>query len=160
MRIFTESPDQLLKAGLIRRLAAMVYDSLLCIALLMTTTGLYMLASNAVVGSERYKAMTESGQTLNDPLLSSLLFIVLFLFFGFFWTKNGQTLGMQAWRLRVQNEDGSSLTWNQALLRFLMAGVSTAGFGLGYFWMLIDKKDRTWQCLFSKSIIVRIPKKK
>jgi len=97
---------------------------------------------------------------VQDPLLSSVLFIVLFMFFAYFWTKNGQTLGMQVWHIRIQNKNGTSLRWLQALLRFFMAAVSIACFGLGYLWMLFDKQDRTWQCIFSESEVVRIPKRK
>lgn len=143
-----------------RRLAAMFYDALLSIALLMVTTGIYMMITKAALGDEAYRAMNDSGSTIGDPLLSSVLFITLFVFFGYFWTKNGQTLGMQVWHLRIQNENNTSIRWLQALLRFMMAGVSFACFGLGYLWMLVDKKDRTWQCLFSESKVVRIPSKK
>lgn len=160
MTVFPESKDQLSKATLPRRLAAMFYDSLLCIALMMVTTGIYMMISKAIIGTEQYKAMNDSGQTAQDPLLSSVLFIVLFLFFAYFWTKNGQTLGMQVWHIRIQNKNGTSLRWLQALLRFFMAAVSIACFGLGYLWMLFDKQDRTWQCIFSESEVVRIPKRK
>jgi len=160
MHQFNESPESLGKVSIIRRIAAIGYDALLCLALLMTTTGLYMLIANTLIGSEKYKVMTETGKTLHDPLLSSILFIVLYGFFAYFWTKNGQTLGMQAWHLRVQNSNRTSISLTQALLRFLMAGISAACFGLGYLWMLIDKKDRTWQCIFSDTQVVRVPKGK
>jgi uncharacterized RDD family membrane protein YckC len=160
MTVFPETEDQLSKATLPRRLAAMFYDSLLCIALMMVTTGIYMMVNKAIIGTEQYKAMNDSGQTVQDPLLSSVLFIVLFMFFAYFWTKNGQTLGMQVWHIRIQNKNGTSLRWLQALLRFIMAAVSIACFGLGYLWMLFDKQDRTWQCIFSESEVVRIPKRK
>jgi len=157
---FRETNEQLNKATLGRRLAAMFYDSLLCIALMFVTTGFYMMVSKAVIGSATYKAMNDSGQTIHDPLLSAVLFVTLFTFFGYFWTRTGQTLGMQVWHLRVQTEDNRSIGWIQALLRFFMAAISFSCFGLGYLWMLIDKKDRTWQCRFSDTKIVRIPKRK
>lgn len=146
-------------ASLIRRLAAISYDSLLCLALMMFTTGLYMLISYLVIGEANYRALNESGATMKDPLLSSILFVTLFLFFGYFWTKTGQTLGMQVWHLRLRNSNDTNISWTQALLRFLMAGLSAAAFGLGYFWILVDRDKRSWQCLFSNSEIVRLPKK-
>ena len=39
-------------------------------------------------------------------------------FFGWFWTRGGQTLGMRAWNLRVQRPDGSAVRWPIATLRF------------------------------------------
>jgi uncharacterized RDD family membrane protein YckC len=118
-----------------------------------------MIIHHLAIGAEQYQAITDAGKTTHDPFLSSLLFISLFCFFAYFWTKNGQTLGMQAWHLRIQNSDHTRISLTQALLRFLMAIISIGTGGLGYLWMLIDKKDRTWQCLLSETEIVRVPKK-
>jgi len=159
-QFFPETRNQFIPFSIIRRLAALLYDTLICIALLLTTTGIYMLISGAIMGADEYKVMNDSGQTMHDPLLSSLLFIILFIFFGYFWTKNGQTLGMQVWHLRVQNKDNSLISWNQALLRFMTAIPSIGLLGLGYLWSLFDKESRTWPCMISESEIVRIPKRK
>jgi uncharacterized RDD family membrane protein YckC len=61
------------------------------------------------------------------PFLATLLLFVTFGFFARFWTYKGQTLGMQAWRIRVQNADGSAITLWQSLLRFMIAIPSTVG---------------------------------
>jgi uncharacterized RDD family membrane protein YckC len=158
--MFEENPEELQQAGLLRRFAAIFYDFLLCIALMMFTTGVYMAVSKAVIGTETYKQLNESGQTINDPLLTSTLFITLFLFFGYFWTRTGQTLGMQVWHLRVQTTDNRHITWLQALMRFMTAFVSIACIGLGYFWAIFDKEGRTWQCIASDTKIVRIPNRR
>jgi uncharacterized RDD family membrane protein YckC len=157
---FTDAQNQQLPAGIIRRFAAIFYDAILCLALVMTITMTYMAVNHSILGAEEYRALNESGSTLRDPLLSSILFISLFLFFGYFWTKNGQTLGMQVWHLRIQNNDNTHITWNQSLIRFLVSFVSFFSFGLGYFWAIIDKQHRTWHCILSESEVIRIPKKK
>lgn len=159
MTLFTEPLSQLMPATLIRRLLAIFYDAILCFALTMTITMIYMAISHSIMGAEAYKAINDSGQSTHDPLLSSILFISIFLFFGYFWTKNGQTLGMQVWHLRIQNSDNSAISWNQALVRFFTATVSFALFGAGYLWILIDKEGRSWQCISSESKVVRIPKR-
>lgn len=146
-------------AFLARRLGALLYDTLVSIAILMCVTGIYMTIHHLAVGAEQYQAITDTGKTIHDPLLSSILFISLFVFFAYFWTKNGQTLGMQAWQIRVQNNNNTHIRLPQALARFLVAIVSIGTGGLGYIWMLIDKKGRTWQCIFSETEIVRVPKK-
>ena len=125
----------------------------------MCVTAIYMIISSAIIGHEQYQTISESGKTTHDPLLSSILFITLYSFFAYFWTKNGQTLGMQAWHLRIENPDHTAISLYQALVRFLTAAISLATCGLGYLWMLVDKKDRTWHCIASDSVIVRIPKK-
>lgn len=155
---FPESRDDLIPAGVLRRLAAMLYDFILCLALVMVTTMIYMLLAHTILGAETYKAINDSGQSMRDPFLQSTLFISLFLFFGYFWTRNGQTLGMQVWHIRVQNKDNTAITWRQALMRFMMAIVSWLALGLGHLWPFFDDKKRSWHCMFSNTEIVRIPK--
>src|SRR5690554_7229397 len=62
--------------------------------------------------------MAEAGQLSGDPGLTFVLFLVLYLFFAYFWTRLGQTLGMQVWRIRIENLDGTSVSWTQALFRY------------------------------------------
>jgi len=145
-------------AGLVRRFAAIFYDTMLCIALLMVTTLCYKLVQMAFLGEEKLRALSDSGALDGDPLLSSLLLLTLFGFFAKFWTHNGQTLGMQVWGIRVQNIDGSAISLSQALLRFIVAIASWLCLGLGFFWMLRDKQQRSWHDLYSGSVLVRLPK--
>ena len=147
-------------AGLGRRLAAMFYDFLLCTALMIVTTFLYKLIMMAFIGEAKMRALSEAGALDGDPLLSTLLFFVLFGFFAKFWTHSGQTLGMQVWGVRVQNADGTAISLWQALLRFIVSIGSWLCFGLGFFWSLIDKQKRTWHDMYSNTQLVRIPKLK
>lgn len=128
-------------AGLLRRLLAFFYDSLLLFAILMGTTAL---------------AMALRGGDLNPQALpfQTLLLAVVGLFYVGFWTHGGQTLGMKAWRLRVETRDGRPLGRRQALLRFLAAVVSTAFLGLGFAWALVDRRRRTWHDIWSRSRMI------
>ncbi len=94
-------------ANLLRRFAAMAYDALLLTALLIFATAPVTLFT----GGEA----TRSG----NPFVSTWLFMVSFLFFAWFWTHGGQTLGMRAWKIRLQLDDGRSISLWQALLRFI-----------------------------------------
>lgn len=157
-KVFPEDNNLISKAPLPRRLVAMLYDTLICAALMLVTTGLYMAISAGIMGADNFEKMQSSGATSGDPLLQSILFITLYGFFGYFWTRTGQTLGMQVWHLRIQNKNGVSISWLQALLRFMMAIISLLCFGLGFLWMLFDKEGMTWHDRFSESVVVRIPK--
>ena len=53
-------------------------------------------------------------------------------YFVISWTRGGQTIGMRAWRLRVVGADGLPVAWPRALLRFVIAAVSLAAFGIGF----------------------------
>lgn len=145
-------------AGLGRRMAAISYDALLCVALLMVTTFLYKLVWMGFVGETRLRELSDSGALDADPLLSSILLITLFGFFAHFWTRAGQTLGMQVWGIRVQNADGTAISLWQALLRFIVAIASWLCVGLGFFWSLFDKQKRCWHDLYSDTQLVRVPR--
>ncbi|MFR0674859.1 RDD family protein [Enterobacterales bacterium AW_CKDN230030176-1A_HGKHYDSX7] len=146
-------------AGLGVRLAALLYDSLLCLALLMVTAGLYTLARLAIVGEARLQVLSESGALDGDPWLRLVLLGVLFGFFTLFWMRGGQTLGMQVWRVRVEDQGGGALSLGQAAIRFMVAIVSWGCFGLGFAWALCDGQRRGWHDLCSGSRLVRLPKR-
>ena len=58
-------------------------------------------------------------------------------FFIYFWSKSGQTLGMRAWRLKVQNIDGSLINKTTALKRLLPTLL-----GLGNILVMFDRKNK------------------
>ncbi len=138
-------PDKSVKAAnLFHRLAAMFYDSLLLLAILFGAT-LLALPFN-------------DGQAVqaNNPLFSSYLLVVSFFFFGWFWMHGGQTLGMRAWRLRLTRIDGKPLSWWHVLLRFMTAIPSLLLGGIGYWWMLIDKKHLAIHDRISETMIEQL----
>jgi len=154
-----EPQGQFPKAGLLRRFAAMFYDFMLSLALIMVVTWIYQQAIlRPIYGGEVLKQMAEQGLLDRDPILSSLVLLSLFAFFAKFWTHTGQTLGMQVWGVRVQNADGSAISLWQALLRFMVAIASLLCVGIGFFWQLWDKQKRSWHDIYSDSQIVRLPK--
>ncbi len=98
--------DPVRPAAVWRRLAAAVYDSLLLVALWMITA-LVDVVIRDLIGLPR-----------NLQALQVLEFSVGLLFFGWFWTHGGQTLGMRVWKLRVRRHDGSVLRWPVAAVRY------------------------------------------
>jgi uncharacterized RDD family membrane protein YckC len=132
-------------ASLIKRLMAIIYDSLLIVAVWMLV-GFIAVALN-------------NGEAVQGPWFNSLILVVTYGFFALFWCRSGQTLGMIAWRLRVEDNDGYVLNLKQALARFLGAIVSAACFGLGYLWMLAGKQPLSWHDRWSKTRIVQLPKR-
>jgi len=132
-------------AGLLVRLVAMFYDALLLLSALMIATAIALF-------------VTKGASLAHNPFFRTTLFLICFSFYAWFWLHGGQTLGMRAWKLRLQNKDGRPITIWQALLRFLVAIPSLAFAGLGFLWMLIDKDKMTLYDRFSESVIVRLPK--
>ncbi len=106
------------KAGLPRRLAALFYDLLLVIALAFVAT----FAMLPLTGGE---AISTSTQGVVGHLYHAVLVLAVFAYFGWCWTRGGQTLGMKAWRIRLEPADGRRLNWSDALVRFVL-GAATA----------------------------------
>lgn len=148
----TESPDNPPNAGVLRRLGAMFYDLLLVIALMMVATAVLLpFTGGDAITSERFGAW--------EYAYRLLLLVLVILFFGVFWTRRGQTLGMQAWRLRVQREDGSLLRWSDVFKRLGAATVSLCLAGLGYWWIWIDRERLAWPDRWSRTRVVVLPKR-
>jgi uncharacterized RDD family membrane protein YckC len=124
----------------------MFYDFLLLLSVLLIATALALLATK---GTLHY----------HNPFFRTFLFLICFSFYSWFWLHGGQTLGMRAWRLRLQQIDGQPITIWQALLRFMVAIPSLALAGLGLLWILVDKDKLAWHDRISVSTIVRLPKK-
>jgi uncharacterized RDD family membrane protein YckC len=123
---------------------AIMYDSLLVLAVWMLV-GFVAVAIN-------------DGKAVQGPWFNSLLLIITYGFFALFWCRSGQTLGMIAWRLRVEDNDGYVLSLKQALVRFFGAMIAAGCFGLGYIWLLFGKQQRSWHDYWSNSRIVQLPK--
>lgn len=139
-------------AGVLRRLGAMFYDALLLIALTMVVTAGLMFFTDGEPILQETVGWYEYPYRL-------LMLAIIVAFFGSAWTRSGQTLGMAAWRLRVQREDGTALRWVDVIKRLAGACVSLAVVGLGYFWLLIDRDQLTWHDRWSRTRVVVLPKK-
>jgi len=94
-----------------------------------------------------------SGQSFSADQYFFRLYLlaVCFIFYGWFWTHGGQTLGLRAWKIKVCQLDGSAITWRMAGLRFAAAGLSWLCFGLGFFWCLFDKNRLCWHDYLSNT---------
>ena len=132
------------RAGFWRRFASLVYDTLAIIAFAMLTVVLYLFAVQGLIsldvislnGAEDVSALIQESLLLSS-IRSALLVIVTLVFFGYFWTKSGQTIGMRAWRLKVQTSEGNLISWPQSIVRSLSALL-----GLGNLVVLIDFKNK------------------
>lgn len=139
-------------AGLLRRLGALLYDSLLLAAVLMIATALFL----PLTGGE---AITSAGSPrLLRWAYRGVLMGLVVLFYGSFWTRRGQTLGMASWRLRIEREDGGLLNWGDVLRRLAAALLSLVPAGLGWLWILVDPGKRAWHDRLSRTRVVVVPR--
>lgn len=116
----TPSAVEFPRAGIFVRLICLLYDGLLLIALLavlnVILVGIFTSASSA---------NTQAVELLAADIRYGLQFpasvLIIFGFYGYCWTRSGQTLGMQTWRLELIRRDGHRPRWRDALKRFLGA---------------------------------------
>jgi uncharacterized RDD family membrane protein YckC len=116
-----------MKPSLFRRLAAILYDSLLVFALLMLATALLL----PFTGGQRIPPGTLSHQLY--------LLVVAYLYFDYCWRHGGQTLGMKAWKFRCVD----AVSHRQTALRFLGGLLSLLTLGLGFVLNWPDKISGT-----------------
>jgi uncharacterized RDD family membrane protein YckC len=107
-----------LSATALRRLGAMLYDTLLLFAIEMVATLPFM----PLVYGEK-KALVVEDVGWYAYVYRAWLLMAIVAFFGFFWTRKGRTLGMQAWKLRIVTSTGAWPTWRQVIARLLWACV-------------------------------------
>ncbi len=143
-----------------RRFAAIIYDSFLVLAIALFMGFINLGIQMQIYGSEQLKSMTESGQSVGGPAFYMVLFLSIFSFFAFFWTRRGQTLGMQAWKICILSNEGNYITLQQSLIRWFVAIPSLLLGGLGIFWSLWDKQGCSWQDRFSNTRTLYIPSQK
>ncbi len=61
--------------------------------------------------------------TAPSAILMAHMYLVLAFYFMWYWTKTGQTLAMQTWRIQLINEDGAIMKRSQALMRFAIGSL-------------------------------------
>jgi len=61
--------------------------------------------------------------TAPSAILMAHVYLVLAFYFMWYWTKTGQTLAMQTWRIQLINENGSIMKRSQALMRFAIGSL-------------------------------------
>ena len=136
-------------ATLLRRLGAIIYDTVLAGFSVVIAAAIPAYAFTAVTGAK-----------VPDVIMILLYAALTYGFFGWFWTHGGQTLGMRAWKLRVVTNNGQAINWSQAQSRFLWAIASWGALGVGFLIALFDPEKLTWHDRFSHTRLVRIHKKK
>jgi uncharacterized RDD family membrane protein YckC len=132
------------RATFFKRLAAMVYDTLVAcavgiLAALIMSAMLVALLSSGVLSmgefDEPNQAIAHSlGYTLIIQCWSGIWIVAFFL--GF-WKKGGQTIGMRAWRLRLYSLNEQPVTWKRLAIRL----ICSLG-GIGTLAVVLDRKNK------------------
>jgi uncharacterized RDD family membrane protein YckC len=111
-----------------RRLAAMLYESMLLFAIAFIATWLFQFAAGT---------FQIDGWRRN--MLQLFVLAMFAIYFLWCWLRGGQTLAMKTWRIRVVSKNGHRrLSPAAALLRFIYALFLVPTF-IGILWALVDR---------------------
>jgi len=147
------------KASLGKRLLAISYDGLILFFIVVIT---YVVLQQIIINLELItleKVQISKDETINiiptdsmiTLILKNLWVVISFFYFGHYWTKSGQTLGMKVWKVKAVTADGSLISWGDSLKRYVFALL-----GLGVLWIIADKDKLALQDRMSKTTLIRV----
>lgn len=139
-----KAPQLIKRAGFFKRLAAIIYDSLvavavgMCAALVIIIT-LVILFETGVLSKQGYENVSDLIQNSIVYALLIQVWVSLWVvgFFLWFWKHGGQTIGMRAWRLRLFSMNEKPVGYGRLLIRLV-----TSFGGLGTLLTLLDYKSK------------------
>ncbi len=132
------------RASFRRRLMSWIYDFLLSFAIYMAAGAasfLFMYLGHyfGLFGMQGYQHFSDTIANTFWLKWPNELWKLAWVsyFFVFFWSKSGQTLGMKAWRLRLQHTDGSLISQSTGIKRLLPTLA-----GLGNILVIFDRNNK------------------
>jgi uncharacterized RDD family membrane protein YckC len=140
----SDSVSNFPRAGFFRRLAAIIYDLLVAVAVgmcaaMVMLVALLLLTENGLINNLGYEHFSDviSHSLLYQTILQVWVGGWVIGFFLWFWRNGGQTIGMRAWRLRLFSTNDKSMGYGRAFIRLLCS----LG-GLGTLLVLLDFKHK------------------
>ena len=164
------------------RVVAILYDGMLILALLfLVGTMLTVIGTLLTMNTGTDSSQAQSLPTWYQNVIMTPSFVLtLVAFYGLFWRRGGQTLGMQTWRLKTVNNSGHLLTWGQSFKRILAACLMPLLFGIigsliggsrailltsallgwvfNYAFCLFNRRGLAVQDMLSNTITLKMPK--
>ncbi len=158
-----------------KRLLAAFYDGFLLLATMFFATALTMPFTKGEIAAD------------NNIYMSLYLLVVIYIFYGWFWTHGGQTLGMRVWKQQLVQFDGTAVTWRQSLIRLLtglpawllllvglllwivpdkinlaesLQGIPNWAFAVtGFIWVVLENRSNTWRDKLSGTQVISTDEK-
>lgn len=162
--------------SILKRLLAAFYDGFLLLATMFFATALTMPFTKGEIAAG------------NNIYMSLYLLVVIYIFYGWFWTHGGQTLGMRVWKQRLVQFDGTAVSWRQSLIRLItglpawllllvglllwtvpdkinfaksLQGIPNWAFAVtGLIWVLLENRSNTWRDKLSGTEVITVSDKK
>ncbi len=126
--------------GIGRRLASLLYEALLLLALALIT--------GLIVAAIKVSAFNDMPQFLFQSLLGVACGGAMVWYFAWFWRHGGQTLPMKTWHIRLVPMAPEPISFGRALLRIFFAallyGPACAGAALIFFPQRLNPAITVW----------------
>ena len=100
--------------------------------------------------------MSLSGDIATGPPFQIALLAEIIAFYGYFWRKQGETLGMRAWKIRVVDEAGATKLGTDISAIAHSAGIVGCLRRRLCLAILFDNKQ-TWHDKLSGTFVVHLP---
>lgn len=136
----------MIKISYFKLFAACVYELLLLVALWFISAWIFIaLFGDATHAYKRF-------------FLQVYLWLVTGAYFVWCWSKSGQTLAAQTWKIKLVNQAGKTLSVKEAIIRYVLASASALIFGLGFLWIFVDKNQSYLHDRLLKSRFIAVNK--
>lgn len=143
-----------LSPGFFRRLAVMFYDWVLLSAVILVAVTLFTIVADLLLGEGASQQLLQTSWI--KVLYQVYLLLIGMLFYLWFWTHGGQTLGMKVWKVKIVDQNGDQPGLKQAFLHLLLAVVTNLPFGLGFIWLLFHPEKQTLYDTWSKTRLIQL----
>jgi uncharacterized RDD family membrane protein YckC len=138
--------DTEINAGLMRRLLALLYDSILIIGIYMSYVILVTYLNGSALESQ-----------IEILFLQFSFIIFIFLFYCYFWKfNNGQTLGMQVWKIKLVSSGNEEININKMVLRCALSMIFSLVFLSNFIFIIFNKERKTLGDYFSKTKLLKV----
>ncbi len=148
------------RATFLRRLGAIVYDTLIAAGILIFAViagfiVFVILIETGLISDHGYKIVSDA--LLAVPLYKGIwqlyLTVTLASFYAYFWSRGGQTLGMRTWRLKIQHPNGQSIGMVAAYARVIWSLL-----GIGNLFILLSSDKLALQDRMTRTEVVQLSK--
>ena len=127
------------RAGFWRRFGAALIDGIL--------VGIVAGILSSILGEDMYQP------TAQQSGVQLILGIAYYVYFH--GSPSGQTIGKKVLGIRVVGaNDGASIGYGSAAIRYVGSILSAIPCGLGYLWMLWDDNKQTWHDKIASTVVV------
>ena len=94
---------------------------------------------------------------LTSPPFGALFFLLFqYLYFVFFFSTTGQTVGKAIMGLRVVTIDGKRMGIKRSFVRTLGYTISLAPLGLGFLWVLGEDRRKAWHDKIARTYVLYV----